>query len=192
CTEYSVMRSTLYWSHALRDRLFHHVLRLGKVDAGPPVHLHDYVNVGTAVANVDHVVCRNAAMSFELLQPRNFSITGRGPHQALDLTRGFVLELSAKDMILRHDPLQRRLDHLQRCRREHVKIKVESVNPLVEYLVNLLDVVLEANALAHLEQVVAPDARTELRIVQKKISQLGALLNQVQFRHALDFALEFV
>jgi len=58
---------------------------------------------------------------------------------------------------------------------------VESVDPPVEYLVNLLDVVFEANALAHLEQVVAPDARTELRIMQEKISQFGALLNQFSF-----------
>jgi hypothetical protein len=70
-------------------------------------------------------------------------------------------------VVLRHDPLQRRLNHLYRRRREHVKIKVESVDPPVEYLVNLLDVFLEANALAHLEQVVAPHARTELGIVQE-------------------------
>src|SRR5260370_33336096 len=150
------------------------------------------MDVGTTVANIDHVVCRNAKLFFELLQPRDFSITGRGPHQAFDLTRSFVPELGAKDMVLRHDPLQRILNRLQRRRREHIKIKVESVNPLVEYLVNLLDIVLEANALPHLEQVVAPDARTELRIMQEKISQLGALLNQVQLCHALDSALEFL
>src|SRR5882762_2262426 len=69
---------------------------------------------------------------------------------------------------------------------------MESVDPLVKYLVDLLDVVLEANALAHLDQVVAPHSRTELRIMQEKISQLGTLLNQVQLRHALDFALEFL
>ena len=45
--------------------------------------------------------------------------------------------------------------------------------------------------LADLDQVLLAHAPI-LRIVQKKISQLGALLNQVQFRHALDFALEFL
>jgi hypothetical protein len=66
-----------------------------------------------------------------------------------------------------HDSLQRRLDHLHRRRREHVKVEVESIDPPVEDLVNLLDVFLEANAFAHLEQMVAPDARMELGIMQE-------------------------
>src|ERR1019366_9539683 len=122
----------------------------------------------------------------------DFSVARRGSHQAFDLTRGFVLELGAKDVVLWHDPLQRRLDHLYRRRREHVKIKVKSVDPTVEYLVNLLYVFLEANALAHLEQVIAPDARMELGIMQEKIKKIGAILNHVQLRHALGRALEFL
>ena len=113
------------------------------------------------------MVCRNAEVFFELIQARHFSITGRRPHQAFDLARRLVLELGAKDVVLRHDSLQCRLDHLDRRRRKHVKIKVESLDPPVEYLVNLLDVLLETNALPHLEQVVAPDPRMELGIMQE-------------------------
>jgi hypothetical protein len=57
--------------------------------------------------------------------------------------------------------------HLHRRRREHVKVEVESIDPPVEDLVNLLDIVLETNSFAHLEQMVAPDARMELGIMQE-------------------------
>ena len=59
-------------------------------------------------------------------------------------------------MILGNDPLQRRLNHLNRRCREHVEIKVESIDSSIENLVNLFDIVFEANALAHLNQIVAP------------------------------------
>ena len=69
---------------------------------------------------------------------------------------------------------------------------MKSVDPPVKYLVNLLDIVLEANAFAHLDQIVTPHPRTKLRIMQQQIRKLGALLNQVQLRHALGLALEFL
>jgi hypothetical protein len=50
----------------------------------------------------------------------------------------------------------------------------------VENLVYLLDIVLQTDALARFDQVVPPDARMKLRIVQQKIREFRALLNQVQ------------
>src|SRR5208337_3618170 len=123
------------------------------------------VNVGTAIADVDNMIGGNSKMCFELIEPLNFSVTGRGSDQTFNLARIGVLELRAEGVILGHDPLQRRLDHLDRRRREHVKIKMEPVNPPVQYLVNLIDVLLEANTLAGLDQVVATDPRMEFRIV---------------------------
>src|ERR1700690_4158531 len=93
-------------------------------------------------------------------------------------------------MVPRNNSLERRLDDFHRRGRENIKVEMESVDPPVENFVNLIDVFLQSNALAHFDKVIAMHARAELRIVQQQVGKLGALLNQVQLCHALDLALE--
>src|ERR1700678_925389 len=134
----------------------------------------------------------NAELFFELIQPGNFAITGRRANQALDLAIGLVFKFGSKNVVLGHNPHQRRLDHFHRRRRNHIKIKVESVNPAVEDLINLLDIFLEANSLARLDQVFTTNARMKFRIVQEQVRKFGALLDQVQLGHTFGLALELL
>ncbi|HXT72991.1 MAG TPA: hypothetical protein VN785_03985 [Candidatus Angelobacter sp.] len=61
---------------------------------------------------------------------------------------------------------------------------------VVENLVQKRDVLLQADTLADLIEMLAANSRTELGIMQQQVGQLGALLNQIEFRHACRLAFE--
>ena len=84
-----------------------------------------------------------------------------------DFAAGGVFKLRAENVVLGHDSFQGRLDNLNWRGRKNVEIKVESVDATVEDLVNLLDVFLQANPLAHFNQISAAHARVIEAVVNR-------------------------
>src|SRR5262249_26183960 len=63
-------------------------------------------------------------------------------------------------------------------------------NAAVENLIQQRDVVLQANALADLVQMLLANARLEFWIMQQQVCELCALLNEIKSRHPGGLSLE--
>src|SRR5581483_9084246 len=102
-----------------------------------------------------------------------------------------VAEFGAENVVGRNNSLEGGLDHFNRCRREDVEFETISFNSPGEDFIQQVDVLLQANQLAHLIEMLAPYPAAEFRIVKQQVGKLRALLDQVELRHAARFALEF-
>jgi len=83
------------------------------------------------------------------------------------------------------DPLEGRLDDLLGGGRDHVEREAVALDPLLQQAYEQLDVLLEADALPDLHQVLAPHAAV-IRVVPQQIRELPALLDEVGAREACD------
>jgi len=124
-----------------------------------------------------------AEVFFELIQARHFSITAVARTRLSISARRLVLELGAKDVSSGTIPSSGRLDHLDRRRRKHVSKRgiPRSAGRLSR---NLLDVSLRPMLFPTSNRWSRRTREWELGIMQSKVRKFGALLNQVQLRHA--------
>ena len=75
------------------------------------------MNVGTAVARINHVIRPSNLLQKQLIQNRDFAISRRGAHDRVDLARRLVAKFRAENVIGRNNVFQRRLNYLHRSRR---------------------------------------------------------------------------
>src|SRR5262249_24611144 len=111
-------------------------------------------------------------------------------NDAFDLAVFRVAEFGAEDVVRRNDVLQRSSNHFHRRSAEHIKIKMIAVDPVLQNLVQLLNVFFQANDLAHLIKMLLAYTAAKFRVVQQQVGQLGALLDQIKLGHALGLALK--
>src|SRR5262245_14629266 len=96
-----------------------------------------------------------------------------------------IVEARAEDVIGRYDVFERRLDHLFRRRRDNVKRKVITFDPLAQYFRQQPDVLLEPDSLTGFDQMLFANA-TEFGVMQQQIGKLASLLRKVDPRHSRD------
>ena len=85
--------------------------------------------------------------------------------------------------------LERRFDDRPRCGRDHEERELAAGDALGEHVDQLRDVLLEADATAGLDEVLAPDG-PELRIVAKQVGEFASLMHEVAAGQARDLLLE--
>src|SRR5580700_8948102 len=150
------------------------------------------MNIGAAISRVDNMIGSHHMLDQQLFEHRYLAITRGGSNDAVNLTGRLVAEFSAEDVILGNDALERRVDYFHGRGGENIEIEGVSVDAGFEDLVKQLDIPLQPDALADLVQMLLPHLGLKLGVVQKKIGKLRSLLYQVDLRHSLGFALEFV
>lgn len=164
----------------------------GDGEAVARVHVEHDVDVGSAVAGVDDVIRANLQLGLQLVEDGNFAVARGGAEDGVNLAGRLVAELGAENVIRGDDAFERGVDHFDRSGRKNVKIKIVAFDAVIERLVEQADIVLQANALADLVEMLAADAGAKFGIVQQQVSQFGTLLDEIEFGHAARFALEFV
>src|SRR5271154_2152385 len=143
------------------------------------VDVHHDGEIGAAVAHVDDVVVADAEGRADFLEDGDFAPAGGGADDGLDLASGVVvLETRAEDVLRGNDAFEGRLDNLLRGGGDNVEMKVVALGKSVENACEKGDVVLEADALAGGNEVVAADA-AEFGIVENEIAEFRALLDEV-------------
>ena len=103
-----------------------------------------------------------------------------------------VTKLRSVNVILGHDPFQRRLDHLDWSRRDHIKLKVVPNDSRVEDAMQHPNVFLQPDALADFVKMFRPHSIVKFRVVQEQVRELSALLHQVELCHARGLTLELL
>src|ERR1700730_16443003 len=122
----------------------------------------------------------------QLINHRDLAVTGRDADDRINLaSRLVVAKLRAENVIRRNDVFERRLDHFFRRGRNDIEGEAVVVKALLEEPRQLLNVLLEADSFAHLDQVLFTNT-TVFRVVQKQVSQFPSLLHQVHVRQARD------
>src|SRR4029077_10981960 len=139
--------------------------------------MQHHVNVGAAIAGVYDLGRPDLQLGLQLIEPGHLPIAGCGTSDGIDLARRGVAEFRPVDMIFGNDAFESRANDFDWCRRKYIEVKVVTVDSLLEKLVEKLDVVFQANSLAHLVEVFATNAGTKLGIMQQQISQFSALLH---------------
>lgn len=131
-------------------------------------------------------------LDLQLIQHRNFTVSGGGANNRLNLALAVVAELRSKNVVARNNSFKRRFNHFNRGGRQHIKIKVVTVDAFIQDFVKQCDILLQADTLAHLVQMLFTHTGLELRVVQKQVSQFSPLLHQIQLGHPFGFVLELV
>src|SRR5579864_3120789 len=149
------------------------------------------MNVRAAVANIDDAIRTDLQIGLQTVQGRYLAIPGSHVLNGRNLARRVITELRPKNVIRGNNVLERRLDHFHRGSGNHVELKPMSRDSLVQDAVQEVDVLLQADALAHFPQVFGTHAVVKLRIVQQQVSQFSSLLHEVELGHALGLAFEF-
>src|SRR5439155_3553016 len=119
------------------------------------------------------VIGPNLQSCLELVEHRDFAVTGRGAGDAFNFSRAIEEEVGSIDVVRRDNAFQRRLNHLGRRRRENVEIEDVAVDAGRENPVQKLNVILEPDALTGLVKMFPPYS-AKLRIVQQQVSQFRA------------------
>src|SRR6266436_9372169 len=91
-------------------------------------------------------------------------------------------------MAHRHHAFKSGVDHLHRRGREHVKVEVVSLDAGFEHRIQQLNILFEPDAFADLDEMFATYARTEFWVVEQKVRELCALLDEVELGHPRGFA----
>src|SRR5580704_6315512 len=94
-------------------------------------------------------------------------------------------------MVWRNNSLQRRLNDFLRRRRNYIEGNLEAVGNVLERTREKIDVVLQADAFAGLDEVVATYT-AEIRVVKDQIRELRALLDEVNVREAFHLVVKVV
>ena len=120
------------------------------------VDVQHHVDVRAAVADVDDAVARDAQGALQLAEHRDLAEAGGAAGDAADLAGvGVVVEPGAVDALGRHDALERRLDHFLGRGRDDVEDALEAVDAGAEDAGQDVDVVLQPDAAADLDEVLA-------------------------------------
>src|SRR4030095_8528219 len=144
------------------------------------------VNVGTAVTHIYDAVGTDLKSLLQFVEHRDLAVARRNADDGFDLAGlRMIVEARADDVIRRDDAFERRLNHLFRRRRDDVKRKVITFDPLAQYFRQQTDVLLEPDTLTSFDQMLFANA-AEFGIVQQQISKLASLLRKVDPRHSRD------
>src|ERR1700731_1734282 len=111
------------------------------------------MNVRAAVANIDDAIRTDLQIGLQTVQGRYLAIPGSHVLDGRNLTRRVIAELRPENVIRGNNVLERRLNNLHRTRENHVELEPMSRDSLVQNTVQEVDVLFEANALAHFAQV---------------------------------------
>src|SRR5579864_8717004 len=149
------------------------------------------MNVRAAVANIDDAIPTDLQIGLQTVQGRYLAIPGSHVLDGRNLTRRVIAELRPENVIRGNNVLERRLNHFHRSRGNHVELEPMSRDSFVQDAMQEVDILLQANALAHFPQVLGTHAVVKLRIVQQQVGQLSPLLHEIEPSHALGLALEF-
>src|SRR5207237_4221879 len=122
-------------------------------EAVAQVHVQHDVQIGAAVAGINDVIRADLEIALQLVECGDLAVTGGGAHDGLDVPAVAVAKLGAKNVVERNNPFQGGLDDLDGSSREHVKIETVAVNPLSQDLIEQLNILLQADTLADLVQV---------------------------------------
>ena len=102
-----------------------------------------------------------------MVENRHFSIPGRSPLKSLDLPVSAIDEPRSEDVIFGNDAFEGRVNHFFRGCRQHIEIKMMTIDSTFENLIEQLDVFLEPDLFSDFEQVLLANFRVEFRIVQQ-------------------------
>ena len=132
----------------------------------------------------------DAEVRAKLFEHGDFAPPRRSANDGVHFARGFVVaEARAEDVIGRNDALERRLDDFLGRGGDDVEMEFVTLRQIVEGAREKRDVVLQADALAGLNEMVAADA-AEIRVVENEVAKLRALLDEVHLRQAFDLVVE--
>src|SRR3954464_1751842 len=102
--------------------------------------MQHYMDVGTAVADVDDLMSSKLPCGLQMIEHSNLSIACGGALNAVDCAIRLVDEFRAEDVIRRNDVLERRLDYFLGRSRQHVEVEVVAFDSAIENLIEQLDV----------------------------------------------------
>ena len=82
------------------------------------------------------------------------------------------------------------MNHFNRSRRENIEVESVSVNSSFQILIKQINIVFEPNPLPNFIKMLFAHPAAKLGIMQQQVGEFGALLHQIQFRHAFGLAFE--
>src|SRR5437588_8190615 len=131
--------------------------------------MHHHRQIRAAVAHVNNLVVADAEARAQFLKHGDFAPACGSANDGGDFSRFVVAEARAENMIRRNDAFERRLNNLLRCRGDYVEMEFVAFAERVERASKQGHIVLQANALASLDQMLAPE-RPKIRVMQKEIA----------------------
>jgi len=153
------------------------------------INVHHHRQIGAAVAHVNNLVVADAKTRAKLFEHGNLAPACGGANDGIDFPGLLVAEARAEDVIRRNDALERRLNNLLRRGGDYVEMEFIAIREILERAGEERYVVLQADALAGLDEMLSPHA-AEIRVMQNEIAQLGALLDEVYLSQALDLVVK--
>src|SRR5712691_8734044 len=154
------------------------------------IDVHHDGKIGAAVAHVNDVVMADGQIRADFFQHGDFAPACGSANDGIHFARGVIVtEARAMDALRRNDAFERGLDDLLGRGGDHVEMKLVAVGEIVKQTREECDVVLQPDALAGFDQVLAADA-PDIRVVENQIAQLGALLDKVHRRKSLNLVRE--
>ena len=121
---------------------------------------------------------------------RHFAIACGQAHDGFDLAAFRVAEARAEDVLGRHHTFQRRFDDFLRRGGHHEERETVAVD-ILEQFGQECDVRFQADTLADLDEMLTADF-PEFGVVQQKIGEFAALLDQVDLRQAVHSRVEIL
>ncbi len=82
------------------------------------------MDVGAAIAYIDDVIRADLRAGLQLIEDKDFAVTGVGASDGVDLARAGVEKFGAIDMVSRNDAFERRPDDFYRGRACRLRINV--------------------------------------------------------------------
>src|SRR5579871_2207271 len=162
------------------------VFRDGDGEAVKAVEVQHDVEIGAAIPDVDDAIVRHLHGGAEFFEHSNFAVAGRNADDRLDFTACRVVgEPRAVDVIFGHDALEGGLNHFFRSGRDDVELEMAPVE-VMEQLRKHPDVLFQMHAFTDLDEMFLAHT-TKFGVVQKQVSQLGALLDEMRTGKARDF-----
>src|SRR5262245_302414 len=166
--------------------------RDGDGEAVAQVDMQHDVQVGAAVTHVNNVVGTDLQLGLQLVERGHLAVPRGSADDGVNLPAAGIAELGAKDVVRWNYSFQGRPDHFDGRGGEHVKIEMVTIDSAGQDLVEQIDILLQADALADFVQVFFAHPAAKHRIVQQQVSEFRTLLDEVQLRHTGGFALEFL
>src|SRR5690349_22136492 len=132
---------------------------------------HD-MNVGAAVADVHHSLAGHAELCANLIDGRDFAVSGWYAPHVIDLTGGAIeLETGPDDAFGRDDAVEGRMDDFLRRGGHDEEIELITLDAACKAVHEHVDVALEANTPTGGDEIVPADA-SKLRVVPQEIGEL--------------------
>src|SRR5579864_5638090 len=139
------------------------------------------VDVRTAVADIHQTTVTDSRATAQLFKHRNLAVTRRRANNGLNLAciRG-IAKSRSMNVIFGNDAGQCRLNDFLWRRREYVTTEVEALQ-ILKRPQEQLDVCLQTNSRAHLDQVLLTNT-AKLWVMEQEICELSTLLHKMNVR----------